>query len=405
MTSPVADPREEPVPVQSPEVSVVITAWNAADSIVRAVESVLADGPSALECIVVDDGSTDGTRDVVAGIAARDPRVVLVALDANGGVSAARNAGLRAARGRWLAFLDADDRLMPGAIPALLGAAARSGALVVIGQRILTDGVRTWTSRHYDNPDITTPGPKSLARNPGLIYYVSTTGKLFDHALTEGLEFEGRVLGDQPWTIRALIRAGERIEVIGDLVYEWSRPRRGQAGTITSRSRASSAVAADAARVAARGVELVGAELLAVMGDTDAARTILAAYVERHVQMDLSVALARALDRNDPGLADVLDAMGSFIAAVPDPILVASRAIREDLLLPPVHVWAVLDAAARSAWERMAAPVLRLDPALGPRLEGQRRSAPRVAVDRALRGGRRAAGRVVRRAQAGLARR
>ena len=384
----------------TPLVSVVMTAWNASPTIGRAIESVLTDHATDLECVVVDDGSTDATADLVAAIARRDPRVVLVALERNEGVSAARNAGLAAARGRWLAFLDADDRLLPGAIAALLATAERADALVVIGQRVLTNGIRTWTSRYYDNPDITTPGPKSLARNPGLLYYVSTTGKLFDRAMTAGLSFEGRVLGDQPWTIRALIRAGERIEVIGDVVYEWSRPRPGQAGTITSRSRSSAAVAADAARVAARGVTLVQGELDAVLGPGEAASTILQAYVERHARMDLAKSLQAVLDLDDPGTADVLDAIGEFIRVIPEPILAGSRVIRDELLEPPLHVWATLDPDARAAWERMAEPVLRLDPALAPTLERARRSRPRIAVDRAARTARRTAGRCVRRAQA-----
>jgi hypothetical protein len=383
-----------------PLVSVVMTAWNAGSSVTRAIESVLADRRTPLECVVVDDGSTDDTAEVVAAIARRDPRVVPVVLERNVGVSAARNAGLLRARGRWLAFLDADDRLLPGGIEALLAAAARTDALVVIGQRILTDRVRSWTSRHYDNPDITAPGPKSLTRNPGLLYYASTTGKLFDRATTDGLSFEGRVLGDQPWTVRALIRAGSRIEVISDVVYEWSRPRAGQAATITSRSRASAAVAADAARVAARGVALVGDELASVLGAGDASDAILAAYVERHVRMDLSKSLQATLDRDDPAVAEVLDAIQVFVEAVPPGILSGSRAVRDGLLVPPLHVWATLDEEARAAWARMAEPVLRLDPALGPELDRARRSRLRIAVERAARRARRRAGRGVRRAQA-----
>ena len=77
----------------------------------------------------------------------------------------------------------------------------------------------------YDRPDIREPGRKSLVANPGLMFYASGTGKLFHRSIREGLRFEGRVLGDQPWTLRALLRAGDRIEVIGDVVYEWDRDR------------------------------------------------------------------------------------------------------------------------------------------------------------------------------------
>src|SRR6185369_16054412 len=101
-------------------------AWNAEGSIRRALDSVLAEHDLDLECVVVDDGSTDGTARIVAEVAVADPRVVLVALPHNGGVSAARNRGLEAVRGEWLTLLDADDRFLPGGL-SRLHAASRDG--------------------------------------------------------------------------------------------------------------------------------------------------------------------------------------------------------------------------------------------------------------------------------------
>jgi glycosyltransferase involved in cell wall biosynthesis len=92
-----------------PLVSVVIPAWNAAWCVGRAIDSVLAQSLRDLELIVVDDGSTDDTAAVLAKYGAS----VHVITQANGGMSSARNAGIRAARGRYLAFLDADDRWLP----------------------------------------------------------------------------------------------------------------------------------------------------------------------------------------------------------------------------------------------------------------------------------------------------
>jgi glycosyltransferase involved in cell wall biosynthesis len=90
----------------APLVSVVIPAYNAAWCVERAIDSVLAQGVRELELIVVDDGSTDGT----AGALARYGDALRVIGKVNGGLSSARNAGIRAARGRYVAFLDADDR-------------------------------------------------------------------------------------------------------------------------------------------------------------------------------------------------------------------------------------------------------------------------------------------------------
>ncbi len=65
---------------------------------------------------MVDDGSRDDTAAIVEALAATDPRVVLLRQPENGGVSAARNRALEAARGEWIAFVDADDRLLPGGL-------------------------------------------------------------------------------------------------------------------------------------------------------------------------------------------------------------------------------------------------------------------------------------------------
>ncbi|WP_439410023.1 glycosyltransferase [Bradyrhizobium sp. DASA03076] len=112
----------------SPAVSVVIPAKNAAAYIGEAIESALMQGGVG-EIIVVDDGSTDGTDAIVRAI--REPRLRLMRNDASG-VSAARNLGARNARGDWLLFLDADDRLRPDAIKTLLATARTAPQAVLV---------------------------------------------------------------------------------------------------------------------------------------------------------------------------------------------------------------------------------------------------------------------------------
>jgi glycosyltransferase involved in cell wall biosynthesis len=92
-------------------VSVIIPTHNFADFIEDAVASALNQDVVGLEVIVVDDGSTDDTPDRLARIS--DPRLRSIRL-AHGGVGVARNRGLSLARGRYFAFLDADDRWRPG---------------------------------------------------------------------------------------------------------------------------------------------------------------------------------------------------------------------------------------------------------------------------------------------------
>lgn len=92
-------------------VSVVIPTYNRAATLRRAMESVLSQSYSDLELIVVDDGSTDETRELVASFS--DPRVRYVYQE-NGGACKARNRGVQEARGELVAFQDSDDEWLPG---------------------------------------------------------------------------------------------------------------------------------------------------------------------------------------------------------------------------------------------------------------------------------------------------
>jgi hypothetical protein len=338
----------------SPQVSVLVPCWNAANSIGRALDSVLGTADPTIECIVVDDASTDGTADLVQALADRDPRIVLVRAVENAGASAARNLGLPLVRGEWLTFLDSDDRMLPGAIAALHRAAVATDALAVVGQRIWSDGVDTWISPQYDRPDIREPGRKSLVANPGLMFYASATGKLFHRTIRDGLRFEGRVLGDQPWTLRALLRAGDRIEVIGDVVYEWDRPRPGNEFTsITEQKRQSAARAGDAVEVAIGALRAVSAEADLQLPDDASRHLIHAAYLDRLVRADFAGPVRRALDTRDPGTRRLFEALTAFIAAAPPDIVSQSDAVVERVLRPPLAHWDRVPREARSSYWAM----------------------------------------------------
>ena len=90
--------------------SVVMPLWNNRDTVAAAIGSALAQTYRDFELIVVDDGSTDGSRALAAGFG--DPRVRMLS-QLNAGAGAARNAGMAAARAEWIAFLDADDLWLP----------------------------------------------------------------------------------------------------------------------------------------------------------------------------------------------------------------------------------------------------------------------------------------------------
>jgi glycosyltransferase involved in cell wall biosynthesis len=364
-----------PSPTDPPRLTVLIPCWQAASSIERALASILDDHDIPLEVVVIDDGSTDGTPDLVQAVADRDPRVVLLRLPANEGVSNARNRGLEVARGEWLAFLDADDRLLPGGVAALMRPTADPTILAVLGQRIWTDGERTWLSAVYDIPDITEPGRKSIRTHPGLLYYASSTGKAIHRSLIHGLRFEGRVLGDQPWTIRALLRAGDHIEVIGDVVYEWTRPHPDHyVETIGAATRASTERAAEMADRAPIVFAEVCEEVDERFEDEPTRHRIKQAYFDRLVRSDLTAPIGLALDRRDPATGRLLEAIGRFMAAVPASLVVSSGSLTRGILRPPASRWRALVPSARPAYWGMVRLALRADRRMIVRIGGPLRA-------------------------------
>ncbi len=100
-----------------PKISVVVPLYNKEAYLRRAVESALSQGPAVYEVIVVDDGSTDNGP---AQLALLDDARLRLIRQPNGGVSSARNTGIEAATGEFVAFLDADDAWLPGFVDELL---------------------------------------------------------------------------------------------------------------------------------------------------------------------------------------------------------------------------------------------------------------------------------------------
>lgn len=137
------------------QISVIIPTFNRAELLRQALESVVAQSHKTLQVIVVDDGSTDHTSEVLAEFG---DRVLAIQL-AHGGISAARNAGINAATGEYIAFLDSDDLWVPNKIEAHLAFALNHPDLAIT----YTDAVQFTGAGHEKNsfvdnfPDLKEP--------------------------------------------------------------------------------------------------------------------------------------------------------------------------------------------------------------------------------------------------------
>jgi glycosyltransferase involved in cell wall biosynthesis len=155
-------------------VSVVIPTYNRAAILPEAVDSVLAQTHACVEIVIVDDGSRDATAEVVRARYGHDPRVRYFH-QPNGGVSAARNHGLRQVRGEFVAFLDSDDAWYPNKL-----------ALQVAALRAVPDAGMVWTDLEAVAGDGRPLYPRYLRRMYHAYRFFPTAGDIFPDELTVG---------------------------------------------------------------------------------------------------------------------------------------------------------------------------------------------------------------------------
>ena len=136
-------------------VAVVIPCHDVQEHLAAALASVLAQTHADLDVLLVDDGSTDGTPQLIADLHQRHPGRFRSMRQENRGAAAARNAGLRATQGEYVQFLDADDVIYPDKIAAQLAvAAAHAHPDLVVGdfEQIMPNGLLLPSLARYDRP-------------------------------------------------------------------------------------------------------------------------------------------------------------------------------------------------------------------------------------------------------------
>lgn len=201
-------------------VSIIIPAYNVEKYLRECLDSAIGQTFSDIEVLVVDDGSTDSTPEIIREYEARDSRVRAITRS-NGGLSEARNSGLDSARGERVVFLDGDDLLAPSAVSRLVEAAEQSGAHYVEGRRIQgTDSSRISLDARPSGA-LTVYAAETYIEK--VLYqddvYPSAWCKMFSRSLFDNLRFRPGILYEDLDIFYLLAEKAGKIAVIQDQLY------------------------------------------------------------------------------------------------------------------------------------------------------------------------------------------
>lgn len=202
-----------------PLISVIIPAYNAQATLVRACGSVLGQSYPNVELVVVNDGSKDATAEILEQLAAEHPNVRCIHQE-NGGVSKARNAGLMAAKGDFIAFLDADDELLPDCLERLYRVSQEKNCHIVAGPsiRVRPDGSRSLKGYGVEGEPLIWQGKEalqnSLKDHPATY---SVWGKLYRREVLKDIRFvEGKRIHEDSFFLFEVFAREVRMAVLAE---------------------------------------------------------------------------------------------------------------------------------------------------------------------------------------------
>jgi glycosyltransferase involved in cell wall biosynthesis len=206
-----------------PLVSVVVPVYDVSDYLEACLESIARQLVRDHEVIVVDDGSPDSSVEIVEKRRRRDGRIRLLR-QANAGLGAARNAGVREARGTFLAFVDSDDVLPDDAWSPMVSSLQRTGSDFAVGNAVRDDGVRRWATPLMERNHLVARPAITLEEMPLILADVFAWNKLYRRAFWRDADLrfpEGTRYEDQPALTRAFLSA-KSFDVLTETVYRWS---------------------------------------------------------------------------------------------------------------------------------------------------------------------------------------
>ena len=228
-------PQETKVPV----VSVIVPAYNVKAFLPECLNSVLAQTFRNFEIVAINDGSTDASLSILQDFAKNDSRVKVVD-QANAGLSAARNAGMKAASGKYVLFLDGDDFIASNALEKVVAQAEATGADLTLYDYYLLNN-ETGETRCYRDQQLFQQLKNTtftVRTTPQLMRFVGVTDRLIRRDFLEEHNFlfpQGKLYEDHLFCVETEVKA-TKITLIDDNIYYW---RRNVKGSITNTEKGS----------------------------------------------------------------------------------------------------------------------------------------------------------------------
>ena len=212
-----------------PLVSVIIPIYKVEKYLPACIDSVLSQTYHNLEIILVDDGSPDRCGAICDAYAAKDSRIKVIHKE-NGGLSDARNAGMKIAEGEYLYFLDSDDLIHPEAIARLAQVLQTHQADLVCGGHVrFKDGTAP-------SPVISNLRPQVLDQQSAMTRFVvkdwGAWGKLYRRQVHLGIDFPVRKIHEDEAIMLQILDRCRTVAIVDDQLYYY----RGRSGSITAQS-------------------------------------------------------------------------------------------------------------------------------------------------------------------------
>ena len=207
-------------------ISVVVPVYNVENYLERCILSIINQTYQNLEIILVDDGSTDNSGAICDELALKDPRIKVIHKE-NGGLSDARNAGIEAASGEYIGFVDSDDYIAHDMYEKLLDALQSTGSSISLCSYVYVDeDTNTTDENHFPRSPIVTEVlsskdalEKICSYRTGYSFYVTAWNKLYDKNLFNTLRFPKGRLHEDELTVHYLFDNATQVACISDVLY------------------------------------------------------------------------------------------------------------------------------------------------------------------------------------------